>query len=243
MSAPAVAARREEVRAGLLAVRRRIEAACAAAGRSPDELTLIVVTKTHPASDVLLLADLGVRDVGENRDQEASAKYAEVRSLLAEEASMPVRWHFIGRLQSNKARHVAGYSQLVHSVDRPSLIAPLDRGAAEHDVRLDCLVQVSLDGDPARGGAVEPDVLPLAERIAAAQHLRLRGVMAVAPIGVDPRSAFDRLVAVSGRLRAVHPDAVIVSAGMSDDLEAAVEAGATHLRVGSAVLGARPPLG
>ncbi len=228
--------RAEAVARGLEAVRARVASASARAGRDVGEVTLVVVTKTYPADDVRLLAGLGVRDVGENRDQEASAKAADT-------ADLGLRWHFIGRLQSNKARSVARYASLVHSVDRPSLAEALARAAQGQDRVLDCLVQVSLDGDTSRGGAVVDDVPALADAVAARPSLRLRGVMAVAPLGADPRAAFAVLPGLLDRLRADHPTADLLSAGMSGDLEAAVEHGATHLRVGSAVLGARPPLG
>jgi pyridoxal phosphate enzyme (YggS family) len=227
--------RRTEVAAGLARVRLRIAAACEDAGRDPAEITLVVVTKTYPASDVALLAALGIGDVGENRDQEAAAKHAAC-------ADLGLRWHFIGQLQSNKARSVAGYADLVHSVDRASLVAALDRAAAAHGRVLDCLLQVSLDGNPSRGGVPVADLPRLAERVAAAEHLRARGVMAVAPLGADPMQAFALLPEVLGTIREHSPQASVISAGMSGDLEAAVTSGATHLRVGSAILGSRAPV-
>lgn len=227
--------RRDEIAAGLAAVRTRVEAACRLAGRDVAGVTTVVVTKTFPASDVALLAELGVREVGESRDAEASAKAAEL-------ADLPLRWHFVGRLQSNKVRSVAAYADVVHSVDRTKLVAGLSRGAADRGAVIDCLVQISLDGDPSRGGADPDDVPVLAARIADADGLRLAGVMAVAPQGVDPADAFTRLADAAARLRTEHPGAAVVSAGMSGDLEQALAAGATHLRVGSAVLGSRPPL-
>jgi pyridoxal phosphate enzyme (YggS family) len=212
-----------------------MERGCEAAGRDPAGVTLVVVTKTYPAADVELLAELGILDVAENRDVEAAAKH---RSC----AGLGLRWHFIGRLQSNKARAVARYADVVHSVDRLSLPAPLARGAREGDRVLDCLLQVSLDGDPSRGGAVEADLPALAAAVAAQDALRLRGLMAVAPRGVDPAVAFTDLPRLRDTLRGVYPAADLLSAGMSGDLEAALACGATHLRVGTAVLGARPPL-
>lgn len=232
-------ARLEQLAASLARVEHRIVAACQAAGRDRGEVRLVVVTKTYPASDIALLVRLGVRDVGESRDQEAAAKHADLAATVGGQLT----WHFIGRLQSNKARHVAAYADLVHSVDRVGLVAPLDRGAAAAGRRLGCLIQVSLDGDPGRGGIGIGEIASLAEAIAATQNLDLRGLMAVAPLGLDPVAAFGLLPALSATLQVAHPGAVIVSAGMSDDLEAAVGAGATHLRVGTAVLGVRPPLG
>jgi PLP dependent protein len=229
-------ARRAELVAGLAAVEQRIDAACRTAGRARAEVTLVVVTKTFPASDVRLLAGLGVRDVGESRDQEAAPK-AEAC------ADLDLAWHFVGRLQSNKARSVASYADVVHSVDRPSLVAALASGAAQAMRTIGVLIQVSLDDDPARGGVPLGDLPELADAVAGTPGLVLRGVMAVAPLGADPVEAFDRLAGLAATVRTAHPGATWVSAGMSGDLEAAVGAGATHLRVGSAVLGSRPPLG
>jgi len=231
-----VTSRTEELAERLRVVRARIDAACARAGRSADEVTLVVVTKAFPASDVRLLASLGVRDVGENRDQEASRK---VRQC----ADVDVVWHFVGQLQSNKARSVAGYADVVHSVDRVRLADALSRAATSAGRSVTALVQVSLDDGPGRGGARPDDVAAVADRVASAPGLVLGGVMAVAPLGADPRPAFARLARVSDALRTTHPDATWVSAGMSAGLEAALEHGATHVRVGSAILGERPPDG
>jgi pyridoxal phosphate enzyme (YggS family) len=231
-------ARRDEVAGRLADVRGRIAAACAEVGRAADEVTLTVITKFFPASDVHLLADLGVRDVGENRHQEAEVKAAEC-------ADLRMRWHFVGSLQSNKAAAVARYADVVESVDRTKLLPGLSRGAHQRDAVLDCLVQVNLDPDAGagtgRGGAAPGEVVPLAERLAEAEGLRLRGVMAVAPPGEDPRPAFERLARLAEEVRRVEPAATWVSAGMSGDLEDAVKTGATHVRIGSAVLGPRPP--
>ncbi|MDP2772781.1 MAG: YggS family pyridoxal phosphate-dependent enzyme [Nocardioides sp.] len=227
--------RRDEIEANLAAVRRRIADACAGADRDPGEVSLVVVTKFFPASDVRLLAGLGVTDVGENRHQEAEAKAAEC-------ADLGLRWHFIGGLQSNKAAAVAHYADVVESVDRVKLVGALDRGASARDHEVEVLLQVSLDppGAGHRSGA-DPDDLPaLADAVVAAERLRLRGVMAVAPLGEDPAVAFARLADVHGQVLAAHPGATWRSAGMSGDLEQAVAAGATHVRVGSAVLGTRP---
>jgi pyridoxal phosphate enzyme (YggS family) len=227
--------RAAELAAALEVVRARIAAACAAANRDPGGITLVVVTKTYPAADVARLAALGVRDVGENRDQEGAVKHAEC-------AGLGLGWHFIGQLQTNKARSVSTWADLVHSVDRPALAAALDRGAGRAGRVLDCLLQVSLDGDPARGGVPVPQLTALAEAVTGAPALRLRGLMAVAPLGADPRAAFAVLPRLLEQVRTVEPAADVVSAGMSGDLEAAVASGATHLRVGTAILGRRPPL-
>jgi pyridoxal phosphate enzyme (YggS family) len=227
--------RRAELAEGIAAVRARIAAACAAAGRDEGEITLIAVTKTFPAADVRLLAGLGLTEVGENRDQEARPKVAEC-------ADLPLTWHFVGRLQTNKARAVAGYADVVHSVDRSRLVSGLSDAAVRAGRTLRCLVQVSLDEEEAaqgRGGAAPAAVPGLAGQIAEAAGLRLGGVMAVAPLGADPMPAFTRLAAVAEEMRRNHPDARIVSAGMSGDLEQAIACGATHLRVGTALLGGR----
>jgi len=239
------ATRRAYLSGRLAEVRGRIAAACVDAGRDPGEVTLVAVTKTYPASDVRLLADLGVHDIGENKDQEAAAKVAELA-----DTDVLVRWHFVGQLQRNKAKSVAGYADLVHSVDSVPLAAALDRAAGRlRDAPLDVLVQLSLDGDPARGGAVkgaevpERDLDRVISEIVHARSLRLAGVMAVAPLGADPAEAFTRLNEFAHALRHDHSGATIISAGMSADLEAAIAAGATHVRIGSALLGKRAPLG
>lgn len=231
----------------LAAVENRVGSACRAAGRPREQVTLVVVTKTFPASDVLALVRLGVRDVGENRDQDAAPKAAQVAAALAAapgDGPLP-RWHFVGQLQRNKAASVARYADVVHSVDRLRLVGALDRGADAAGRVLDALLQVDLDESGAaqgRGGAAPDELAALADAVACAPALRLRGLMAVAPLGADPLQAFDRLAGLAQRLRADHPQATWVSAGMSGDLEAAVACGATHLRVGSAVLGSRPLL-
>ncbi|KAA1417913.1 YggS family pyridoxal phosphate-dependent enzyme [Nocardioides humilatus] len=228
--------RRDEIAAGLAAVRERIAAACASAGRPTGDVTLVVVTKYFPASDVGILADLGVTDVGENRHQEAEAKAQE----CADSGVAGLRWHFVGGLQSNKAAAVAAYADVVHSVDRVKLVERLDAGAGDRPV--DVLLQVSLDppGRDGRAGADPGDLGALAAAVTAADHLRLRGLMAVAPLGEEPSAAFARLAAIRNEFVTAHPEADWLSAGMSGDLEAAIAAGATHARVGTAVLGSRP---
>jgi pyridoxal phosphate enzyme (YggS family) len=226
--------RREELALRLADVRGRMAKACEAAGRDVSELTLIAVTKTRPASDVRLLHELGLADVGENRDSEAAPKAAQC-------ADLNLTWHFVGQLQTNKAASVVRYASVVHSVDRPRLIRALGRAARAAGRVVECLVEVSLDGDPARGGAVAGDVPALAEALAAEEGLTLGGVMAVAPLSMAPADAFGRLLTSAAAVRAVRPGATVISAGMSGDLEAAVGAGATHLRIGTALLGDRGP--
>ncbi len=229
--------RRDELESGLIAVRARIEAASAEAGRSAEEITLVVVTKFFPASDVRLLSDLGVRHVGENRHQEAVEKSAEC-------ADLDLSWHFIGGLQSNKAAAVAAYADAVESLDRVKLVAGLQRGAEEASRVVDILLQVSLDppGAGQRSGADAADLDDLARAVEEAHSLRLRGLMAVAPLGADPDDAFARLADIQAEFVASHPAASELSAGMSGDLESAIRHGATRVRVGSAVLGPRPPV-
>lgn len=226
--------RAEEISHNLQAFEERLTAACAAAGRHRDEVTLIAVTKTFPADDVRRLVALGVRNIGENRDQEAARKAAALTDL-------DIRWHFVGRLQANKSRSVVRYAAAVHSVDRGRLVHALSVAAVDAQRIVDVFVQVSLDDDPGRGGASVADVPALADDVAAAPGLRLAGVMAVAPLGADALRAFARLADLARDLRAAHPDAAAISAGMSGDLEAAVAGGATHVRVGTALLGGRPP--
>jgi pyridoxal phosphate enzyme (YggS family) len=227
--------RAQEIAAGLAAVRERIAAAEAAARRPAGEVQLVVVTKFFPASDVRLLADLGVRHVGENRHQEAQAKAAEC-------ADLDLAWHFIGGLQSNKATAVARYADVVESVDRADLLDRLDRGAQERGRPLDVLLQVSLDppGTQHRSGVAREVLAELAERVTTYDALRLRGLMAVAPLGGDPDAAFGRLAEIRADFLREHPEATRLSAGMSGDLEQAIRHGATHVRVGSAILGSRP---
>jgi PLP dependent protein len=224
--------RREELATRLAAVRERIDAACEAAGRKPQEVTLIAVTKTFPASDVRLLTGLGVTDFGENRDAEAAPKAAQC-------ADLDLLWHFIGQLQTNKAASVARYATFVHSVDRLRLIHALGAAARQAGRIIQCLIEVSLDGDPARGGAPAGLVPGLAEALMAEAGLVLAGVMAIAPLGVPPADAFAGLRDSSAVVRAVRPAATAISAGMSGDLEAAIAAGATHVRIGTALLGDR----
>lgn len=213
----------------LAAVDAGIADAARAAGRAPGELTRIVVTKFHPASLVRELALLGVRDVGENRHQEAQAKAAETDDL-------GLRWHFVGQLQSNKARAVRRYAHAIHSIDRDSLVDAL----ADPDAPpLEGFLEIDLSGEPGRGGAAPTEAERLAERVLRTPGLRLVGVMGVAPLGAEPRSAFARLRGVSDRIRSLAPDADRISAGMSGDYAEAILEGATHLRIGTAITGKR----
>ncbi|PPG62983.1 YggS family pyridoxal phosphate-dependent enzyme [Rathayibacter sp. AY1C7] len=210
-------------------VSERVADATRSAGREASSITTIVVTKFHPVSLLRDLLELGVVDFGENRHQEAQEKSAELAGTAA-------RWHFIGQLQSKKARQVRRYADAVHSVDRLALVPLLEAG----EEPLDVFLQVNLTEDPDRGGASPADVEPLAEALARAPGLTLRGVMAVAPLDEEPRPAFARLRSISDRVRAVEPSATAISAGMSNDFAEAIAEGATHLRIGSAITGERP---
>lgn len=236
--------RRDELAANLAAVEERIATACSAAGRKREEVTLIVVTKTYPASDVRILCELGVRHVAENRDQDAAPK-AEAC------ANLPLTWHFVGQLQTNKVRSVVGYAGVVQSVDRDRLVSGLSKEAVRAGREVGCLIQVALDAEESgrgeRGGVGPGGIGELADLVAGAEGLRLDGLMTVAPLtgpyAGRELAAFERLMDLSTAMRRTHPAANMVSAGMSADLEQAVAAGATHVRVGSAVLGVRPRLG
>lgn len=210
-------------------VHERVADAARSAGRDPRQLTTIVVTKFHPAAMVRELAELGVRDFGENRAREAAVKASETSDL-------PLRWHFIGQLQTNKAKLVRGFASAVHSIDRPALADALGKD----DRDLDCFVQLNLTDDPARGGVARTGLEALAEHLLGTRGLRLRGVMAVAPLGEEPRRAFARVREASDALRTIAPDADQISAGMSGDFEDAIAEGATHLRLGTAITGKRP---
>ncbi|MDX2970944.1 YggS family pyridoxal phosphate-dependent enzyme [Kribbella solani] len=234
--------RTDELRSNLQLVQERIEKACQAAGRSRDEVTLVAITKTFPVSDVRALAALGIGDAGENREQELKQKAPDCPDLT---------WHFVGQLQSKKARSIVRYASAVHSVDRLSLVSALSKAAVAEEKTVRCLIQVSLaaygPADAATGasrGGVEPSAVPeLAAAIATAGGLELGGVMAVAPLGSEPAEAFAGLREVASRLRSEHPGADWISAGMTGDLEAAIQQGATHVRLGRALLGTRPRLG
>jgi pyridoxal phosphate enzyme (YggS family) len=228
--------RRDDLLRNLTDVRGRIEAACAAAGRSPAEVELLAVTKTFPASDVALLSDLGLSAFAENRDQEASAKVADFGEQRPGAAA---RWHMVGNVQRNKARSVVSWADRVDTLDSIRLADALAKAAARRGRPLEVLIQVSIDGDPARGGCPVPEVAALADHVAGSGELLLRGVMAVAPVDMNPASAFSVLVDEVSRLRRDHPAATVVSAGMSGDLEDAIAHGSTCVRVGTALLGGR----
>jgi len=230
--------RLSDIQGNLEVIQSRIKNACSAAGRDVSEITLIAVTKTYPASDVDLLKQLGIENVGENRDQEASSKKSEVKNEF--------KWHFIGQLQSNKAKSVVNYADLIHSVDRWSLAKEIQKSAQGINTVQPILIQVDLDQsgpDPTRGGIWPAQLNELVAAINQASHLELKGLMSVAPLGEKPELAFARLKDIRVGFLKENPGAQILSAGMSDDLDAAILHGATHLRIGSALLGERPKIG
>ena len=226
------------IKDNLETLQSRIDNACQEAKRNSTEITLIAVTKTYPADDVDLLKQLGIDDVGENRDQEAALKRKQVQADF--------NWHFIGQLQSNKAKSVVSYAHLIHSVDRSSLAKEIQKSAQGVDKKQAVLIQLDLDQsgpDPTRGGLWPTELMALAQQITDSSHLELKGLMSVAPLAENPAVAFARLAEIRAEFLKTYPQASILSAGMSDDLEAAILHGATHLRIGSALLGERPKIG
>lgn len=227
--------RKSELAANLAQVQHDISAACSAADRDVAQVQLVVVTKTWPASDVDLLAELGVTDVGENRDQEAKPKHDEVQAKN-------LIWHAIGQLQTNKAKSVAKWADVLHSVDRMDLVTALAKAVGDRTKPLKCLIQVNLDPAPLenRGGALPSEVMDLANSISLIPNLELVGVMGVAPLDQDPEPAFAKLQQISIELQETYAEASWISAGMSGDYQSALKYGATHLRIGSSILGHRP---
>lgn len=209
-------------------MQQEVAAAAVSAGRSPEEITTIVVTKFHPSSLVRELAQAGVKHVGENRHQEAVAKHAELEDL-------PLTWHFVGQLQSNKAKAVAQYCSVIHSVDRSSLVKSL----SQVEKNLEVFLEVNLTEVPGRGGVEPGEMMALADSVLSSENLVLQGLMAVAPVGVDPGIAFDRVVVLAQELQSLAPGAKNLSLGMSGDFVEAISRGATHLRIGSAITGKR----
>lgn len=241
--------RMADISVALDSVQARLAAACVAAGRPVSDVKLLPVTKFFPASDAQILYRLGCREFGESREQEAIAKVADFGTASADgliDPAEPVRWHMIGRLQRNKARSVAKWAYAIHSVDSVRLVDALDRGAraaiedGERHEPLRVLLQVSLDGDPTRGGISINELPDLADHVGAAGSLEFAGLMAVPPLGSDPDEQFEILRGAHLSVLAAHPHAAELSAGMTGDLEAAVRHGSTCVRVGTALLGPRP---
>lgn len=216
-------------------VRQRIASAASQSGRSEDDVNLIVITKMHPVDLVAELYDLGHRVFGENKDQEAAPKALALQALGKNDAS----WHFVGQLQSNKAKSVIRYSSCIHSIDRPSLVTELAKQLSKNEQRIQGFIELNLTDDPGRGGVLPEKLLELAEQVLATERIEVLGVMAVAGLGVDPRVDFERAVVASEKLRSLIPSADQLSMGMSEDFELAIELGATHVRIGSAITGPR----
>ncbi|WP_253847338.1 YggS family pyridoxal phosphate-dependent enzyme [Mycobacterium gordonae] len=241
--------RQSELTRALASVRSRLAAAAEAAGRNVGEVELLPITKFFPATDVAILARLGVRAVGESREQEASAKVAEVARLLAASGeSWEMQWHMVGQIQRKKAKSLARWAHTAHSVDSRPLVTALDRAVAtamaerRRSTPLRVYVQVSLDGDASRGGVDIGEsgaVERVCEQVQGAESLELVGLMGVPPLDWEPEQAFDRLQSEHCRVRRAFPHAVGLSAGMSGDLEIAVKHGSTCVRVGTALLGQR----
>ena len=219
--------RKDEIARNLQDVRDRINSAAHSADRDPAEVELIVVTKTFPISDIEILRELGEINFGENRDQEAGPKAQ----------AIPARWHFQGQIQSNKIKSICGWADVIHSISSEKEILKFAQSPRKHQVFL----QVSLDGELGRGGAGESDLAQLAELVNESNNLELLGLMAVAPLGVDPEKAFVDLAQINQGFKSQFPNSKYLSAGMSGDFEAAIKFGATHIRVGSSILGSRSP--
>lgn len=215
-------------------VQGRIRQAALAAGRSDEEIELIVVTKNHPAKLVIELCEMGQLAFGENRDQEAAFKAEEVSSLVPD-----VSWHFVGQLQTNKVKSVVRYARAIHSIDRPSLVKELAKQLENQNAQVDGFIELNLTQDENRGGVSEADLSPLTEQVLAVPRIRLLGVMAVAGLGADPNSEFEKALILSESVRQLAPSATALSMGMSEDFEQAIAMGATHIRVGSAITGPR----
>ena len=242
-------ARDVELMNSLARLRRRLAQAAEAVGRKPTDIELLPVTKFFPATDVAILAKLGCRCFGESREQDAAAKTAAVAALLPATTAREIAWHMVGQLQRNKAKSIAVWADTVHSVSSSRVVTALDRAVAQVIAAggrarpLHVYVQLSLDGDVSRGGidiADRSGVDALCDQVAGSRALRLVGVMSVPPLRADPDAAFARLAEEGSRVQTRHPEAVGLSAGMSDDLEIAVKHGSTCVRVGTALLGRRP---
>jgi pyridoxal phosphate enzyme (YggS family) len=221
--------RREFISASLQDVKSRIASAAHLAGRDLAEITLIAVTKTYPASDVAILRDLGQSNFGENRTEEGSVKSLEVPGI----------WHYQGQVQSRKLREIASWANVIHSLDQVSHIEKLNRICEETGKKIGVFIQLSLDGAPDRGGVVEQDLAGLGDAIAVSSGLELNGVMCVPPVEYEHQLAFAEIAQIHQRFTSRFPSAKLLSAGMSSDFEIAIAHGATHIRVGSQILGSR----
>lgn len=216
-------------------VLENIEHAAESVGKGKVDIQLIVVSKNHPSSLVVDLVKLGQKSFGENRDQEASKKAAELKAV-----GFDIDWHFVGQLQTNKVKSVLEYASTIHSIDRPSLVAELAKQLEKQNRRIEGFIELNLTDDLARGGVAPQELLPLAEQVLNVERIKLLGVMAVAGLGKDPAEDFERALELSAQLRSLAPAANKLSMGMSEDYEIAIRLGATHIRVGSAITGPRP---
>lgn len=221
--------RAQEIAAALANVEDRITKAATTAGRNRSELTLIAVTKTYPASDVQILADLGVTNFGENRSDEGSEKSQAIAAT----------WHFQGQVQGRKLKDIASWATYIHSIDSADHITKLSRICAEKEREISIFLQLSLDGAPDRGGVLADQLGQLADQVAADSNLHLAGLMCVPPVEYGFDRAFGEIAKAHSAFKAGFPDAVGLSAGMSSDFEVAIAYGATHLRIGSEILGSR----
>jgi pyridoxal phosphate enzyme (YggS family) len=219
--------RKAEIAGNLQEVKERIKIAAQSINRDPAEIELIVVTKTFPISDIEILRDLGELNFGENRDQEAGPKAQ----------AIPATWHFQGQIQSNKIKSICEWADVIHSISSEKEILKFAQSARKHKVFL----QVSLDGQAGRGGASRSDLAQLADLVNESNNLELLGLMAVAPLGTEPEKAFADLTQINQGFKSQFPNSKYLSAGMSGDFEAAIKFGATHIRVGSSILGSRSP--
>lgn len=231
--------RSAEIAANVSQAREEIATACMNSGRSPDEVTIVAITKKFPAADVCRLTEQGITDIGENREQEATPKSSEVKNK-----DIDVRWHFVGQLQRNKCKAVARFADVVQSVDRSPVVTALDRAVtSQQDDPISVLLQLSLDSDPTRGGVLAEDDEKLATDVLDCKGLRLRGVMAVGPLDWEPERAFAAVAQRSQRIRELARDADVISAGMSGDFATAISYGATVVRLGAKLLGPRADVG
>lgn len=229
-----------EISSALLHVEERINAACQLAARSRNDVTLIAVTKTYPISDIRILQGLGLTNFGENRDGEGVEKSSAIKELVSAELLANAHWHYQGEIQSKKIGSISRWADTVHSLDDLSHIQKFDRALDLLDGKsLAVFIQVSLDGNPARSGLQSSDVLQACQAVTESSHLQLMGVMTVPPLEFDPEKSFSRIAEISENVKKHFPMAGFLSAGMSGDFEVAIAHGATHIRIGSQILGSR----
>lgn len=222
--------RADEITNGLAQVKERISQAASKAERFLDEITLIAVTKTYPVSDVAILHNLGISNFGENRSDEGAEKSAQVSGI----------WHFQGQVQSRKLREIAGWASYIHSIDSAEHAEKLSRICVEMEKDISIFLQLSLDGAPDRGGVTAAEISALAEQVSQLPNIKLVGLMCVPPVSYEHERAFSEISDIHRGFKGAFPEAKLLSAGMSSDFDVAIAHGATHLRVGSQILGSRP---